>query len=40
MKQKRVAHIHLRHSDTREEIRRAERSDPISVWNPPCNPMR
>jgi len=25
MKQKRVTHIHVRHSDTREEIRRAER---------------
>ena len=40
LKQNRVTHIHVRHSDAREEIRRAERSDLISVWNPPCNAMR
>jgi hypothetical protein len=40
MKQKRVTHIHVRHSDAREELRRAERSDLISAWNPPCNAMR
>ena len=33
-------HIHVRHSDARDEVRRAERSDLISIWNPPCNPMR
>lgn len=40
MKQHRVTHIHVRHTDVREELRRAERSDLISVWNPPCNDMR
>jgi hypothetical protein len=40
LKQNRVTHIHVRHSDSRDELRRAERSDLISVWNPPCNPMR
>jgi hypothetical protein len=40
IKQKRVTHIHVRHTDTREELRRAERSDLISASNPPCNPMR
>ncbi len=40
MKQKRVTHIHVRHTDAREELRRAERSDLISACNPPCNPMR
>jgi hypothetical protein len=40
MKQSRVTHIHVRHSDNREEVRRAERSDLISIWNPPCNAMR
>lgn len=40
VKQSRVTHIHVRHTDTREEVRRAERSDLISAWNPPCNPMR
>ena len=40
MKRERVTHIHVRHSDTRAEIRRAERSDLISACNPPCNQMR
>ncbi|MCI0432583.1 MAG: hypothetical protein L0271_02880 [Gemmatimonadetes bacterium] len=40
IKQRRVTHIHVRHSDAREELRRAERSDLILAWNPPCNPMR
>ncbi len=40
LKQNRVTHIHVRHSDARDELRRAERSDLISAWNPPCNPMR
>jgi len=40
MKQTRVTHIHVRPTDARDEIRRAERSDLISVWNPPCNAMR
>jgi hypothetical protein len=40
LKQHRVSHIHVRHADAREELRRAERSDLISAWNPPCNPMR
>jgi hypothetical protein len=39
-KQNRVTHIHVRHSDSREEIRRADRSDLIDVWKPPCNQMR
>ena len=40
MKQSRVTHMHVRHTDSREEVRRAERSDLISVWNAPCNAMR
>lgn len=40
IKQRRVTHIHVRHTDAREELRRAERSDLISAWNPPCNAMR
>jgi hypothetical protein len=40
LKQNRVTHIHVRHSDGREEIRRAERSDLISAFNPTCNAMR
>lgn len=40
LKQGRVTHIHVRHTDTREELRRAERSDLISALNPPCNAMR
>ena len=40
LKQNRVSHIHVRHSDAREEVRRAERSDLISIGKPPCNPMR
>lgn len=40
MKHERVTHIHVRHTDTREEVRRAERSDLISAWHPPCNQMR
>lgn len=40
LKQGRVTHIHIRHTDTREEIRRAERSDLISACTPPCNAMR
>ena len=40
LKQNRVTHIHVRHADSREEIRRAERSDLISIVDPPCNPMR
>jgi hypothetical protein len=40
LKQNRVTHIHVRHSHASEEIRRAERSDLISVWKPPCNAMR
>jgi hypothetical protein len=39
MKQQRVTHIHVRHSDAREEIRRAERSDLIAACNPACNAM-
>jgi hypothetical protein len=40
LKQNRVTHIHVRHTDGREEIRRAERSDLISAFNPACNAMR
>lgn len=40
LKLNRVTHTHVRHTDMREELRRAERSDLISVWNPPCNEMR
>lgn len=40
MRLNRATHIHIRHTDLREELRRAERSDLISVWNPPCNQMR
>ena len=40
MRQSRVTHIHVRHSDAREEVRRAERSDLISAFSPPCNAMR
>lgn len=40
MKRERVTHIHVRHSDAREEVRRAERSDLIAAWNPACNAMR
>lgn len=36
----RATHIHVRHAAQREELRRAERSDLIAVWNPPCNQMR
>lgn len=40
LKQGRVTHVHVRHTDGREEVRRAERSDLISALNPPCNAMR
>ena len=40
LKQGRVTHIHVRHTDSREELRRAERSDLISALTPPCNAMR
>ena len=40
LRQGRVTHIHIRHSDAREELRRAERSDLISAFGPPCNAMR
>ena len=40
LKINRVTHIHVRYTDIREELRRAERSDLISEWNPPCNEMR
>ncbi len=40
LKQNRVTHIHVRHTDSREELRRAERSDLISIAKPPCNSMR
>lgn len=40
VKLNRVTHIHVRHTDAREELRRAERSDLIAVWNPPCNDSR
>lgn len=40
LKQRRVTHVHVRHSDAREEIRRAERSDLIAACNPACNAMR
>ena len=40
LRQGRVTHIHVRHSDAREELRRAERSDLISAFGPPCNAMR
>lgn len=40
VKLNRVTHIHVHHTDMRNELRRAERSDLISVWNPPCNQTR
>lgn len=40
IKHDRVTHIHVRHSGAREEVRRAERSDLIARWSPPCNQMR
>jgi hypothetical protein len=40
LKQGRVTHIHIRHTDSRDELRRAECSDLISVFTPPCNAMR
>lgn len=40
LRQQRVTHVHVRHADARDEIRRAERSDLISAFNPACNGMR
>ena len=40
IKAERVTHIHVRHASDREEVRRAERSDLIARWNPPCNTAR
>ncbi len=40
LKQGRVTHVHVRHAVNRDEVRRAERSDLISVFTPPCNAMR
>lgn len=40
IKLRRVTHIHVHFNETTEEIRRAERSDLIAQWNPPCNQMR
>jgi hypothetical protein len=40
LRQGRATHIHVRHSDARAELRRAERSELISALRPPCNPMR
>lgn len=37
IKLNRVTHIHVRHADEREELRRAERSDLIAACQPPCN---
>lgn len=40
MKLRRVTHIHVHFNETSEELRRAERSDLIAQWSPPCNHMR
>jgi hypothetical protein len=40
IKLRRVTHVHVHFNETSEEIRRAERSDLIAQWNPPCNQMR
>ena len=39
LKSNRVTHVHVRLSNASEEIRRAERSDLIQKWKPPCNAM-
>lgn len=36
----RATHIHVKLSNAPEEQRRAERSDLIAEWNPPCNSSR
>jgi predicted GIY-YIG superfamily endonuclease len=36
----RATHVHVKFSTAPEEVRRAERSDLIAQWNPPCNSMR
>jgi hypothetical protein len=36
----RATHIHVKLSTAPEEVRRAERSDLIAEWKPPCNAMR
>lgn len=36
----RATHIHVKLSTAPEEVRRAERSDLIAEWNPPCNTSR
>ena len=40
VREQRVTHIHVRHGSDREEVRRAEQSDLIAQWNPPCNAAR
>jgi len=40
IKLSRVTHIHVHFGDASDEIRRAERSDLIEQWNPPCNQTR
>lgn len=40
MKLNRATHIHVRYTDLCEEPRRAECSDLITIWNPPCNQIR
>ncbi len=40
IKQNRVTHVHVKLTNAGEEIRRAERSDLIEQWNPPCNQTR
>lgn len=40
IKMSRVSHIHVRFSESTEELRRAQRSDLIAHLNPPCNRMR
>ncbi|MBX3703938.1 MAG: hypothetical protein KF822_09210 [Steroidobacteraceae bacterium] len=36
----RATHIHVKLSTAPEEVRRAECSDLIAEWSPPCNSMR
>lgn len=36
----RATHIHVKLSTAPDEVRRAERSDLIAEWNPPCNSTR
>lgn len=40
LRDSRATHVHVKFSVAPDEVRRAERSDLIARWNPPCNSTR